>query len=269
MAKSRAISSPSVAGVGHERLEVVDRAQVGVDGVVAAGGVADRPGAAGVVGSGDERVVAALAVGARRWGGSAAGRRRRSRARPGPGAGGARRRARPTTGGTARTRRRTGRASGSTWRSAGAVRAARPTSVGVAVGSRGDRRRRARPRPGSAVGTSGVGDRGGRVHEADRRSPWPGRRPRRAGAAPSASSLSRSSWPASALRLELVAPRGQGVGPGPHRPRPAARPRRGEVGLPAHAGRVGVDVAHRCLHPAARPRPPPARRPAAPRGRRG
>ena len=46
-----------------EGLEVLDRAEVGVHGLVAAGLVADRPGGAGVLRSGGEGVVGALAVG--------------------------------------------------------------------------------------------------------------------------------------------------------------------------------------------------------------
>ena len=53
---------PQRAGGGHEGVEVVDGAQVGVDGVVAALGRADRPGGARVVGLRGQGVVAALAV---------------------------------------------------------------------------------------------------------------------------------------------------------------------------------------------------------------
>ena len=61
-AMSRHTSMPCSRAVAHERLEVVHRAELGVDGVVAALGGADRVRHAGVVGAGDERVVAALAV---------------------------------------------------------------------------------------------------------------------------------------------------------------------------------------------------------------
>jgi hypothetical protein len=49
-------------GRAHQRREVLERPEVGMDRVVAAVLVADRPRAAGVVGAGDERVVATLAV---------------------------------------------------------------------------------------------------------------------------------------------------------------------------------------------------------------
>ena len=51
-----------LAGPGDERVEVLERAEVGVDRVVAAVLGPDRPGRAGVVGSGGQRVVRALAV---------------------------------------------------------------------------------------------------------------------------------------------------------------------------------------------------------------
>src|SRR2546421_11724070 len=49
--------------LGGEGLELVDRAQVRVDRVVAARLVADRPRRTGILWPGHERVVAALAVG--------------------------------------------------------------------------------------------------------------------------------------------------------------------------------------------------------------
>ena len=51
-----------LAGAGHEGVEVVEVAQVGVDGVVAAVLAADRPRRAGVLRAGGEGVVGALAV---------------------------------------------------------------------------------------------------------------------------------------------------------------------------------------------------------------
>ena len=53
---------PCSRAARDERAEVLDRAELGVDRVVAARLVADRVRAAGVVRAGDERVVAALAV---------------------------------------------------------------------------------------------------------------------------------------------------------------------------------------------------------------
>ena len=47
--------------LGDERVEVLERAEVGMDGVVAALGRADRPRDAGIAGPGVERVVRALA----------------------------------------------------------------------------------------------------------------------------------------------------------------------------------------------------------------
>ncbi len=49
-------------GLGDELVEVLDRAQRRVDGIVATALAADRPGRAGIVGTRDEGVVRALAV---------------------------------------------------------------------------------------------------------------------------------------------------------------------------------------------------------------
>ena len=62
-AKSSATSMPSSCVLGDEGVEVLDRAEVGVDRVVAALGRADRPRGADVVGPGGQGVVGALAVG--------------------------------------------------------------------------------------------------------------------------------------------------------------------------------------------------------------
>ncbi len=51
------------AGLADEVVEVLDGAELGVDGVVSALGGADGPGHADVVGGGGEAVVAALAEG--------------------------------------------------------------------------------------------------------------------------------------------------------------------------------------------------------------
>ena len=53
---------PEPVRLGHEGVEVLERAEVGVDGVVAALGRPDRPRGADVVGARVEGVVAALAV---------------------------------------------------------------------------------------------------------------------------------------------------------------------------------------------------------------
>ncbi len=63
MAKSSATSRPSCARrAPRSRSKSSQRAELGVHGVVAALGAADRPRAAGVAGLGGQRVVAALAV---------------------------------------------------------------------------------------------------------------------------------------------------------------------------------------------------------------
>ena len=54
---------PSAARGRRQLPQVVDRAELGVDRVVAAGLVADRPRRAGIARTGDQRVVPALAVG--------------------------------------------------------------------------------------------------------------------------------------------------------------------------------------------------------------
>ena len=61
-ARSSATSRPTVVGLGDEGVEVVDRAEVGVDGVVAAVLGADRPRRAGVALGRGQGVVGALAV---------------------------------------------------------------------------------------------------------------------------------------------------------------------------------------------------------------
>ena len=54
---------PCCCAVAVSACEVLERAEVGVDRVVAAGLVADRPRGAGIVRAGGQRVVVALAVG--------------------------------------------------------------------------------------------------------------------------------------------------------------------------------------------------------------
>ncbi len=61
-AKSSATSSPTLVGLRHEGVEVLDGPEVGVDGVVPAVLAADRPRGADVVGGRGEGVVGALAV---------------------------------------------------------------------------------------------------------------------------------------------------------------------------------------------------------------
>ncbi len=61
-AKSSAISRPSSWALATERLEIVHGAEQRVDGVVAAQLGADAERGARIVGAGDQRVVAALAV---------------------------------------------------------------------------------------------------------------------------------------------------------------------------------------------------------------
>ena len=61
-AKSSATSRPVPLGLGDEDVEVLDRAEVGVDRVVPAVLAADRPGGADVVRRRGQRVVGALAV---------------------------------------------------------------------------------------------------------------------------------------------------------------------------------------------------------------
>ncbi len=72
---------PELARRATRAVEVVHRAEIGVERVVPALGAADRPGAAGVARRAARGVVAALAVRDARSGGPAAGRRRRTRAR--------------------------------------------------------------------------------------------------------------------------------------------------------------------------------------------
>ncbi|CAM5729441.1 hypothetical protein SHIRM173S_05678 [Streptomyces hirsutus] len=106
----------AAGGLADEPGEVLQGAQAGVDGVVAALGGADGPGHADVVGGGGEGCCCVPCGGWCRWGGWGAGRRRRSPSRRWRAAGGRRcagcRAARwgcPRSGGRTRTRSRTGR----------------------------------------------------------------------------------------------------------------------------------------------------------------
>ena len=147
-----------VARLGDEAPEVVERAELGGDGGVAAVGRADGPRAAGIVGAGVERVVRALA------GGDADrvdrrqvddvephlgdGRQSLGRARPG----------RPRCGGTARTRRRSRPAGG------------RPTGARVSVV------RSASGTPATRSATRSSSPALSRTCSAARRAPQPGDR---------------------------------------------------------------------------------------------
>ena len=103
-------------------VEVVERAEVGVDGRVATVGARRWP--RGCRGRRARRRACCsrpLRCGARRWGGSAAGTPRRSPCRRPPGAGRRAPAARPRSGGTARTRRRPAARSRSTHSGCGSV----------------------------------------------------------------------------------------------------------------------------------------------------
>ena len=236
-------------GIGDERVEVVDRAEVGVDGGVAAGVGADRPGAAGIVGTGGEAVVRALAVGPadrvhRREvehveaqlgdGGQPAAHPGEAAPRPGeqlvPG----------TAAGDLRVdhdlvRRFPGEG---------------PLEVGVVLGGRdglgGERR-------GGALDEGAVGvadDVGGAGQQAAHRALRPF-----GGGVEKPGSLCQH---AAQVLLAGFEPTGQlalpglvAVGPGPHRPGPGAELVEGEVGLPA-VGVRGIGAAvHGQLDPAA------------------
>ena len=129
-------------------------AQLLVDRVVAAGGVADRPRRAGIAGRRGQRVVAALAVGQPDRVDRRQVDRRRSRARPAAAAGAERRSGRPRNGGTAHTRSRTARAAGRPGRSAAAAGGPRRGGSGRAR-SRPRAPRRAPCRAWRSRGSSG------------------------------------------------------------------------------------------------------------------
>ena len=130
---------PSFFASATSRANSCERAELRVDRVVPALLRADRPRAAGIARlRALERVVPALAVRDGRSGGSAAGRRRRSRARRAAAAARARPRSRPTSAGRARTTRRSARARGRR----------RPRTSPTTPSPSGRRRaRRAPPRP--------------------------------------------------------------------------------------------------------------------------
>ena len=201
--------------------------------------VADRPRAAGVVGAGDERVVAALAV-------READRVDRRQVEHVEAELGqprqllaARRRGRPTSAGTARTRRRSGRGRGSTSTLELARRACRSVRSGIGASTRrevGDRApaadRRRRPRARRRRGERRALAAAPRSCAAASRST----------STPSDSSPPRSSWPASSLRSTSSRQEAKRSAQAStvQRQRPSG-PSTRERALPAHAVLVGVD----------------------------
>ena len=201
MAKSSATSRPSVARPRHEAVEVGQRAEIGMDGVVAALDAADGPRAARLARLRRSARCCGPCGARGRSGGWAAGRRRRSpwppRARSwasasrkvpwrpatperGKNSYQAAKRARSRSTTTSYSRSAQVASVRSRWRSisvasAGVPRGRRPPSawLGAPLDPRGPR-----------------GERGGVLRR------WRGRRPPRTSAAPSRSSLA-TSWPAS------------------------------------------------------------------------
>ena len=118
-------------GAAHEAVEVVERAELGVDGVVAALGAADRPRAARIAGPRASACCSAPCGGRGRSGGWAAGRRRRS---PSP----RRARAGPRRRGTCRARPASRRERGkNSYQAAKRARSRSTDELVLAVGQRG------------------------------------------------------------------------------------------------------------------------------------
>ena len=256
----RVLGQPGVVGRALDReverdLEVVVRApprpgasksasvpSSGFDRRVAALGA--PPIAQGLPGSprlGGGRVVAPLAVGACRSGGSAAGRPRRSRAPRAAGAASAPRRSRRTSAGRARTTRRRGPARGRRppRRSPSAPARGAPgrASAPPTPPAPGPRRR---ARPPARRRAQGRADRLG--HRAVGALQAPGRRPR---AAPPPR-RARSRGPP-ARRPACARPRRATTRTGPPRPRPGRRGGRGRLVVNVPRQRSGRELRHRLL----------------------
>ena len=223
-----------LGGGGGQRAQVLDSVpELGVDRVVAAAGVADRPRRAGVAGRRGQRVVAALAVGQpdrvdRRQVEDVEAELGQPRQLALDAAAG-----RPRSGGTARTRRRTGRAAGRPRAVSGCGSARRAVAVRVAL----DRRGQLVAERDVVLGGSGIarvvelGDRvldqrRGRAGVAGcaRRRPAAARRPRTA-------RWRGRAWPPATLRASSSRQVPNSVGPGLDRVLPA--PGRSTVNSPA------------------------------------
>ena len=257
MAKSSATSRPRPRASATRARRSSRRPELGVDRGVAAGRVADRPRAARVVGRGHERVVPALAVGAADRVDRRQVERRRTRARPGRAAAAARRRGRPTERGKSSYQEPKRASTGSTCDLEGPVGADRDLLVGVAVADARRPRDRARRRRASSVGTSGSATVAAASTSRFRSLPVARRATALSRPAPSSSSPPRSSWPAAAFRL-ISSRHDAGASAQARTVQVHAADRvERDVGLPAHAGRIGVDVVHRRLLPAAGTGPAP------------
>ena len=185
---------------GAQRPHVVVRPELGMHRVMAARRVADRPRAAGVARAGHERVVAALAVGAARSGGRAAGRGRRSPARAAAAAAAARRARPPKERGNSsyHAPKRARSRSTSSWIGGSSVAApCRAALRSIAANS-------SCPSAVSyfAAGGTSASSRRSSACSMIRLSPVSVARPAvsRSSTRPSLSSPERSSWPASSLR---------------------------------------------------------------------
>ncbi len=263
---------PRLARGRGQRAQVVLGAELRVDRVVAAGGVADRPRGAGIAGRGGQRVVGALAVGEpdrvdRRQVDDVEaelGQPRQLRldtAQPAPGARehlipGAEPGPQPVD--LDRLRLVQGDPAVALLHRA-RRRAQLLAQRDVVLGAGGDGgvlellRRRARSAPGWRRG--GPGALGGGLQQDDR---------------PRTARRERSCWPAATLRCELVAPGAEHVGPGLDRVLPAPWTVDRELARPAHTAEVGVDPVQLGLVPllVVRARGSGRRRGSA-RGRRG
>ena len=223
--------------VGDERVEVLERPQLGVQRVVAAGLVADRVRAAGVARARRRACCCGPCGSCARSGGRAGSTGRRSRARRAAGPARPRRAGRPRSAGTARTRRRSAPRSRSTSSGSGgsscSCLATRSGAASTSAATSASRAARTSP------SLERVGDRGSAA-----RSAAPVARPAasRRSTTPSDASPARSAWPASILRLSSSRQEAKGSVHAADRVLPAARAAVDlEAARPADALVMGVD----------------------------